>query len=257
MTIFTMSLWIRNPKPCKCLSSFPLKKILCRSSVVVWLKFFHLISQSPRMFHLYLTFSWSFPAALSVLVFQVPMVMLSLPRIFDYAPVACLTPPSWCTAEGAVLVDPFATDLVWYGCLLSSRGKSLAKYNLTEPIPLQVEHVAVEFIVEPFRPSGSCLVLWRYPPSDAVLTPAISPKTERLVAGGSVFLPVQVQRTCSLPIKSAKQIPQWAGLGNYFTCPPLQFKMLFSIKGQVSRNNHPSDFYSYLCRFQRKRKRPF
>ena len=40
------------------------------------------------------------------LVFQVPMVMLSLPRIFDDAPVAYLTPPSWCTAEGADLVDP-------------------------------------------------------------------------------------------------------------------------------------------------------
>ena len=34
---------------------------------------------------------------------------------------------------------------------VSSNGESLAKYNLTEPIPLQVEHVAVEFIVEPFR----------------------------------------------------------------------------------------------------------
>ena len=42
---------------------------------------------------------------LCVLVFQVPMVMLSLPRIFDDAPVAHLTLPSWCTAEGAVLVD--------------------------------------------------------------------------------------------------------------------------------------------------------
>ena len=42
-------------------------------------------------------------------------------------------------------------------CVLSSHGESWAKYNLTEPIPLQVEHVAVEFIVEPFRPSGPCL----------------------------------------------------------------------------------------------------
>ena len=33
---------------------------------------------------------------------------------------------------------------------------SWAKYNLAEPIPLQVERVAVEF-VEPFRPSGPCL----------------------------------------------------------------------------------------------------
>ena len=61
------------------------------------------------MFHLYLLIScvssWSFPEALSALVFHVPMVMLSLPRIFDDAPVAYLTPPSWYTAEGAVLVD--------------------------------------------------------------------------------------------------------------------------------------------------------
>ncbi len=119
MTVFTMSLWTRNPTPCSCLSSFPLKKTLCPSSVVVSPKFFHLISQSPRMFHLYLSIScvssWSFPAALSVLVFQVPMVMLSLPRIFDGAPVAHLTPPSLCTAEGAVLVDPGGdrSGIVW------------------------------------------------------------------------------------------------------------------------------------------------
>ena len=50
--------------------------------------------------------------ALIVLVFQAPMVMLSLPRIFDDAPVAHLTPSSWCTAEGAVLVNP---DGVRYG----------------------------------------------------------------------------------------------------------------------------------------------
>ena len=104
-----MSLWTRNPTPCSCLSSFPLKKTLCPSSVVVSPKFFHLISQSPRMFHLYLSIScvssWSFPAALSVLVFQVPMVMLSLPQIFADAPVAYLTPPSWCTMKGAILVD--------------------------------------------------------------------------------------------------------------------------------------------------------
>ena len=39
----------------------------------------------------------------------------------------------------------------------SSRGEPRAGYNLTDPIPLQVEHVAVEFIVEPFRRYGSCL----------------------------------------------------------------------------------------------------
>ena len=32
--------------------------------------------------------------------------------------------------------------------------------------------------------------LWRHPPSDAVLTPAILPITGRLAEGGSVFLPV-------------------------------------------------------------------
>ena len=29
----------------------------------------------------------------------------------------------------------------------------VTKYKLAEPIPVQVEHVAVEFIVEPFRQS--------------------------------------------------------------------------------------------------------
>ena len=64
-----------------------------------------------------------------------------------------------CTAEGAVLVDPGGdrSGVVWYGCVLSSHGESWAKYNLTEPIPLQVKYGAFEFIVEPFRPSGPCL----------------------------------------------------------------------------------------------------
>ena len=123
--------------------------------------FLHLISQSARMFYLYLSIScdssWSLPAALSVLAFQVPMVMLSLPRIFDDAPVAYLTPPSWCTAEGAIFVVPGGdrSGMVWL--LVLSHGESRAKYYLTEPIPLQVEYVVVEFIVEAFRPSGPCL----------------------------------------------------------------------------------------------------
>ena len=62
------------------------------------------------MIYLYLSISyvssWSFSAALCVLVLNVPMVMLSLPRIFDDAPVAYLTPPSWCTAESEVYDDP-------------------------------------------------------------------------------------------------------------------------------------------------------
>ena len=73
------------------------------------------------MFYLYLSIScassWSFPATLSVLVFHVSMVMLPRPRIFDDAPVAYLTPPSWSTVEGAVLVDP-GGDLSDKVCLL-------------------------------------------------------------------------------------------------------------------------------------------
>ena len=91
------------------------------------------------------------------------------------------------------------------GMLVSSHVESRAMYNLTQPIPLLVEHVAVEFIVEPFPPSGSFFLfsffflLNRYPPGDAVLTPAILPITGRLMVGGSVlFLPVKVQRTCPL-----------------------------------------------------------
>ena len=71
------------------------------------------------MLHLYLFIScvsyWSFSAALSVPVFYVHTVMLSLPRIFDDALVACFTLPSWCTAEGVVLVDPGGnrSGMVW------------------------------------------------------------------------------------------------------------------------------------------------
>ena len=63
---------------------FSIEKILCPSSVAVLPKFFHLISQNQRMFRMYLSISCvssrGFPAALNinVLVFHVPMVMLSL-----------------------------------------------------------------------------------------------------------------------------------------------------------------------------------
>ena len=71
------------------------------------------------MFYLYLSISClsslSFPAALGILMFHVPMVIFSLPRIFDDAPVAYLTPPLWCLAESTVLVDPGGdrTRMVW------------------------------------------------------------------------------------------------------------------------------------------------
>ena len=71
------------------------------------------------MFHLYMSIScvssWSFPAALSVLLFHVPIQMLSLPRIFDDAPVAYLKLLSWRTAQGVALVDPGGelSGMVW------------------------------------------------------------------------------------------------------------------------------------------------
>ena len=123
--------------------------------------FAKVLSQSPRKSRLYRSISCvcsrSFPGTLSVLVFHMPMVMSFLPRIFDNAPAACLTPPSWCTAEGSVLVNQVGdrSGMVCY--LFSSHGELRAKYNLTEPIPLQVEHVAVEFVVETFHPSGPSL----------------------------------------------------------------------------------------------------
>ena len=92
------------------------------------------------------------------------MVMLSFPRIFDDAPVAYLTPPSWCTAETAVLVDPAddQSGMVWLLVfIIIVYGESRAKYNPTKPIPLQVEHVVVEFIEEPFRPSGPFLLIMK------------------------------------------------------------------------------------------------
>ena len=58
--------------------------ILCPFPVVVSPKFLHFIWQSPRIFHLYLSIScvssWNFPAALSILVFHVPLMTLSLPQ---------------------------------------------------------------------------------------------------------------------------------------------------------------------------------
>ena len=113
------------------------------------------------MFHLYLTVScvssWTFPAALRVLVFYVPVVTLSLPRILDGAPVACLAPPSWCTVEGAVLVDPGGDrfSMVWLFFVMSWFLKG--KVQPDKALSLQVEHVAVEFVAEPFCPSGHSL----------------------------------------------------------------------------------------------------
>ena len=65
---------------------------------------------------------------------------------------------------------------------------------------IPVECQAVQFIVEPIRQLALVLELGKYPPTHAILTPAISPITGRLVEGGSVlFFPVQAQTTCPLP----------------------------------------------------------
>ena len=110
------------------------------------------------MFYLYLSIScvscWCFHVSLSVLVFHVPMAMLSLPHILNGAPTACLTPPSCVQLRARSLLSREATDPVWSAFWLSFHGDSRARYNLTEPIPLQVERAAVEFVMEPFNPSG-------------------------------------------------------------------------------------------------------
>ena len=160
MTVFMVSLWTRTPLPCSCLSSFPLKKTLCSSAVIVSPKFFHLISQSPRVFHLYLSIlcvsSWSFPAAFSVLVFHVPMVMLSLPQIFDDAPVAYLTSIlAYGRRHGPCWPGRRPT---WYGMVACFHHMVSHRQNTIWRSPsLQVEHVAVEFIMELFHPSGPFL----------------------------------------------------------------------------------------------------
>ena len=144
--------------------------------------------------------SCSFPAALSVLGFHVPSVMLSLPRIFDDAPVAYLTPPSWYTAEGAVLVDlgrDWSGMVACFHHMVSHRqgttwwSPSLSRSNMWPPSSTWNPSYHLAFVFK----------LWRYLPSDVVLTQAISPITGRLVEGGSIsFLPIQIQRTCQLPI---------------------------------------------------------
>ena len=97
--------------------------------------FFHLVSQSPTTCHVYLSNSWvsscSFPVWASVLTFHVPMLMYSLPRIFfpEAPPVAYLSPPPWCSTEGAVLVSPgddragIDNGVVFISCSVSWAGK--------------------------------------------------------------------------------------------------------------------------------------
>ena len=103
-----------------------------------------------------------------------------------------------------------ATNLVLYDCLFSSHGESREKYNLTEPIPFQVEHVTFVFIMEPFCPSGPFLrtmklsAQWRRADTSYFTH---NWDNVRLVEGGSIlFLPIQVQRRCPLPPQNVTSV---------------------------------------------------
>ena len=111
MTVFTMPLWTRNPTPCSCLSSLPLKYNLRPPWVDILPKFFHRTSQRPKMFQRYLVVSYAYSSNLHAIPkvprFQVPIMILFLAStLLVVTPVAYFSPPSWCAAEGAVLVDP-------------------------------------------------------------------------------------------------------------------------------------------------------
>ena len=100
-----------------------------------------------------------------------------------------LRPGIWQKARS--LLTWAVTDPVWYGCLFSSHGESQAKNNLTEPIPLQNKHVAVEFIMESFHPSGPFLWTVKISAQWCCVDTSYSPITGRLVEGWSIlFLPV-------------------------------------------------------------------
>ena len=83
----------------------------------------------------------------------------SLARVFLDSQTACVVQVSTICCHIQILIlsliYPLTARVVGAPQMIlqpvSLNGESLAKYNLTEPIPLQVEHVAVEFIVEPFR----------------------------------------------------------------------------------------------------------
>ena len=201
LTVFTMPLWKRNPMPCLCLSSFPLKKTLCSSYVVLSPKFFHFISQRSGMFHLYLSIScvsqWSFPAVVSVHGYVVSAIYLW-----------------WCTSsvlDNSALVYGGRYGPCWprwrpilYGVVTCfhqtvSHGKGTAWWS---PSLSRLSTWPLSSSLNPSAHPALVFKLWGYPPSDAVLTPAISPITGRIVepeGGGILFLPVQVQRTYPLP----------------------------------------------------------
>ena len=155
MTVFTMSLWTKIQRHARVYPLFHWKK-LCVVPVLLFRQ------SSSISFHRVLEY---FICTCQFLVL-VPEVSLQL--LVPCVPsadgdVVFSTNLRWCTGsilDTSVLVYGGRRGSCWpgrrpirYGIVTCFR----ARYNLAETILLQVEHVAVEFIVEPFRPSGPCL----------------------------------------------------------------------------------------------------
>ena len=103
-----------------------------------------------------------------------------------------------------------------------SHGDSRAKYNLTEPISIQVKHVAIKFVMERFHPSGPCLqtmktfAQWRCADTSYFI------RNWETHGGWERLIPsVQVLGTCPLPT-------------------PLQVSDLFAIRFVCSLHSAPS-----------------
>ena len=92
--------------------------------------------------------------------------------------------------------------LIWYGMVACFHHMVGHGQSTTWQSP-SFSRLSMWLLSSSWNPSAHLalfFLLWRYPPSDAVLTTAILPLSRRLVGGGSIlFLPVQVQKTCPLP----------------------------------------------------------
>ena len=86
-----------------------------------------------------------------------------------------------------------------------------------EPIPSQVEHLAVEFLWNTSAYLALFFELWRHPSSDAVLTPAISSITGRPIdyrGQEHLILSIQAQRASPLPFYTPKTSKKNTCCGN-------------------------------------------
>ena len=120
------------------------------------------------------------------------------PHHYTYCTSRYLVPPSWCTVEGAVLVDrsgdrpDIVRLLVFITWWVTDKVQPDGAHPSPDPLRGHWVHRGTPPPIWLFF-----FELWRYPPSDAVLTPAISPIS--VEGRGVLFLPVQVQRTCPCP----------------------------------------------------------